>query len=125
MTLITTPSASIVIGCAMKVHRTLGPGLFESAIEPCLAHEMTKAGLEFERQVTVPLIYDGLNLGRGFRVDFIVERELIVEVKCVERLLPVHDAQLLTYMKLTGLRKGLILNFNAALLKNGIRSFVR
>ena len=124
MALITTDSASIVIGCAMTVHRTLGAGLFESVYEPCLAHELTKVRLQFERQVVVPIIYDGLEFDRGFRVDLIVENELVVEIKSVERLIPVHTAQLLTYMKLTHLRKGLLLNFNVALMKDGIKSVV-
>jgi GxxExxY protein len=125
MALITTESASIVIGCAIKVHRALGAGLFESVYEPCMAHEMTRAGLHFERQVTVPLTYGGLVFDRGFRADFVVEKELVVELKSVERLAPVHHTQLLTYMRLTGLRKGLLFNFNEALLKHGIKSIVR
>jgi len=108
----------------MTVHRTLGAGLFESVYEPCLAHEMELAGLQFDRQVPVPLTYDGIMFERGFRIDFVVENELVVEIKSVEHLIPVHKAQLLTYMKLTGLRKGLLLNFNEALLKHGIRSVV-
>ena len=124
MALITTESASLVIGCAMTVHRKLGPGLFESVYEPCLAHEMELAGLQFDRQVPLPLTYDGIMFERGFRVDFVVENELVVEIKSVEHLIPVHKAQLLTYMKLTGLRKGLLLNFNEALLKHGIKSVV-
>jgi len=124
MALVTTDSASVVIGCAIKVHRKLGPGLFESVYEPCLAHEMQLVELQFDRQVPLPLTYDGIVFDRGFRADFVVENELVVELKSVERLMPVHQAQLLTYMKLTGLRKGLLLNFNAALMKHGIRSVV-
>jgi GxxExxY protein len=85
---------------------------------------MGLAGLHFERQVAVPLTYDGIAFERGFRVDFVVENELVVEIKSVEHVLPVHKAQLLTYMKLTGLRKGLLLNFNVALMKHGIKSVV-
>jgi len=124
MALITTESASIVIGCAITVHRKLGAGLFESVYEPCLAHEMELAGLHFQRQVPLPLTYDGIVFDRGFRVDFVVENELVVEVKSVEHVLPVHKAQLRTYMKLTGHRKGLLLNFNVALMKHGIKSVV-
>ena len=114
----------MVIGCAIAVHRTLGPGLFESVYEPCLAYEMTKAGLRFDRQVALPVSYDGFVFDRAFRVDFVIENELIVEVKSVERLLPVHHTQLLTYLKLAGLRKGLLINFNAPLLKQGLKSIV-
>jgi len=85
---------------------------------------MTKAGLYFERQVALRLVYDGLEFDRAFRVDFVVERELVVELKSVERLIPVHQAQLLTYMRLSGLRKGLLFNFNESLLKHGIKSVV-
>ena len=124
MALVTTASAQTVIGCAIKVHRTLGPGLFESIYQPCLAHELVKAGLYFEAEVTVPLVYDGLTLSRAFRVDFIVERELILELKSIETIAPVHSSQILTYMRLTGLRKGLLINFNVPVLKDGIKSFV-
>jgi GxxExxY protein len=124
MALVTTPSTETVIGCAIKVHRALGPGLFESVYEPCLAHELTKAGLRFERQVTLPVTYDGVSLGRAFRTDFIIERELIVEVKALEKILPVHGSQVLTYLRLSGLRKGLLINFNVPVLKEGLKSFV-
>jgi GxxExxY protein len=122
--LITTDSAGVVIGCAIAVHRALGPGLFESVYEPCLAHEMTKAGLRFDRQVALPVIYDGLVFHRAFRVDFVVEDELILELKSVEHVAPVHHTQLLTYLKLSGLRKGLLINFNVPLLKEGLKSVV-
>ena len=96
--------------------------LFESVYEPCLAHELTKAGLNFRRQVLIPLIYDNIVIDQAFRADLIVENELIVEVKSIEQLTPLHEKQLLTYLRLTGLRKGLLLNFNARLMKDGIRS---
>jgi GxxExxY protein len=124
MALVTTPAASSVIGCALRVHRALGPGLFESIYERCLSHEFGKAGMSFRRQVSLPVTYDGLDLGRAFCVDFIVEESVVVEIKSVETILPVHSSQVLTYLKLSGLRKGLLINFNAALLKDGIRSFV-
>jgi len=124
VTLITTPSAEVVIGCAIKVHRAFGPGLFESVYQRCLAHEMKKADLNFEEQVPVPVTYDGLSLGFAFRADFVVEDELIVEVKALERVLPIHSSQVLTYMRLSGLRKGLSLNFNVSVLKEGIKSYV-
>jgi GxxExxY protein len=124
MALITTPSARTVIGCAIQVHRTLGPGLFESIYQPCLAHELRKAGLRFDQQVLLPVTYDGIKFPRSFRADLVVENELIVEVKALEQIAPVHSTQILTYMRLSGLRKGLLLNFNVAVLKNGIKSYV-
>jgi len=124
MALITTPSAQVVIACAITVHRALGPGLFESVYGPCLAHELRKARLHFEQEVTVPIRYDGMDFGRAFRADFVIENELIVEVKSLERLAPVHASQILTYLRLTGLRKGLLINFNVPVLKDGVRSFV-
>ena len=124
MALITTASAHTVIGCAIKVHRELGAGLFESVYGPCLAHEMARAGLKFRREVVFPLMYDGLSFERAFRADFVVEDELVLEVKAVEAIAPVHDSQVLTYMRLLRLRKGLLINFNVPVLKSGIRSFV-
>ena len=124
MGLVTVSCAECVIGCAIRVHSATGPGLFESVYEPCLAHELTKAGVRFKRQVLVPLIYDGTVMDQAFRADLIVEDELIVEVKSIEQITPLHEKQLLTYMRLTGLRKGLLLNFNARLMKDGIRSVV-
>ena len=106
------------------MHSATGPGLFESVYEPCLVHEMTKAGIHFKRQVMVPLVYDNIVMDQAFRADLVVEDELIVEVKSIEQIAPLHEKQLLTYMKLTGLRKGLILNFNARLMKDGIKSVV-
>jgi len=124
MALVTVDSAERVIACAIRVHSTTGPGLFESVYEPCLTHELTKAGVKFKRQVLVPLIYDNMVMAQAFRADLIIEDELIVEVKSVEQLTPLHEKQLLTYLRLTGLRKGLLLNFNARLMKDGIRSVV-
>jgi len=89
-----------------------------------MAHEMTKAGLRFDQQVAVPIVYDGVVFDNPFRADFIIEDELLVELKSVERTLPVHDTQVLTYMKLSGIRKGLLINFNVTLLKDGLKSFV-
>jgi GxxExxY protein len=125
MALVTTQSTTKLIGLAINVHRALGPGLFESIYQPCVAHEMRKAGMRFEQQKLIPVVYDGLKFDRAFRADLIVEDELIVEIKSIERLMPVHDTQLLTYMKLSGLRKGLIINFNVSVLKDGLRSIVR
>jgi len=123
--LITTPEATAIIGCAMRVHSTLGPGLFESVYEKCLCVEFAKAGLGFQRQVTLPVRYEGLELQRAFVADFIVEATVLVELKSIERLLTVHSAQVLTYMRLADLKKALLFNFNTAHLRDGIKSFVR
>ncbi len=124
MSLVTTESTSRVIGCAIRVHRALGPGLFESVYEPCLAYELTRAGVRFERQLTLPVTYGDVVLERAFRIDLLVEGDLIVELKSVESFTPLHRTQLKTYMKLAKIRKGLLLNFNVTLLKHGIRSVV-
>jgi GxxExxY protein len=108
-----------VIGGAIEVHRTLGPGLLESAYEECLCHELHLRGIGFERQVPLPVEYKGVKLDCGYRLDVIADRALILEIKCVEHILPVHEAQLLTYLKMTGKRVGLILNFNVATLSRG------
>jgi len=124
MTLITVPSADLVIKCAIKVHTELGPGLFETVYLLCLVHELLKEGLRVRTQVRVPLEYDGLVFDCAFRADLIVEDELIVEVKSVDKLAPVHSKQLMTYMRLCKINKGLLLNFNEKLLKDGIKSIV-
>jgi len=108
-----------VIGAAIEVHRALGPGLLESAYEECLCHELHLLGLDFKRQVPLPVVYKGVSLDCGYRLDLIVEDVLILEIKCLEHVLPVHEAQLLTYLKMTGKRVGLILNFNSAVLTRG------
>jgi len=110
-----------VIGCAIEVHRNLGPGLLESAYLRCLGNEMSMAGLSFQTELSVPLDYKGVRLDCGYRLDFLVSKFLVVEVKAVDALNPVHQAQLLTYMKLTNAPLGLLLNFNVGLLKDGIR----
>ncbi len=110
-----------VIGLCIEVHRELGPGLLESAYEEALAFELTQAGLKFERQRDMPLIYKGVKLDCGYRLDFIVEGELILELKAAAELLPVHHAQLLTYLKLERRSLGLLVNFNVPVLKQGIR----
>jgi len=110
-----------VIGACIEVHRSLGPGLLESAYEQCLAYELGLRGLSFERQLQLPVKYKSIDLDCGYRLDFVVERELIVEIKAVERLLPVHEAQLITYLKLTGLRAGLLVNFKTEALRRGLR----
>jgi GxxExxY protein len=110
-----------IIGACIEVHRHLGPGLLESAYDKCLAFELTRIGLRFERQRPVSVAYKGLIVDQGYRIDFVVEDDVIVEIKAIEQLLPVHQAQLLTYLKLTGLRTGLLVNFGAATLKHGLR----
>ena len=113
-----------VIGCAIEVHRALGPGLLESAYEQCLAHELSRNGILFELQHPQPVEYKGLKLDCGYRIDLLVEGKLILELKSVSRLTGVHEAQLLTYMKLSGIKTGLLINFNVVKLKDGIKRFV-
>ena len=117
--------AKIVLDAAFKVHRELGPGLLESVYERCLCYELRKMGLAVENQVSLPVMYDGHLIDAGLRLDILVERRLIVELKAIEQTLPVHDAQLFTYLKLTGNRLGLLINFNVPLLKDGIKRIVR
>jgi GxxExxY protein len=113
-----------VIGLAIAVHRYLGPGLLESAYEECLCAELADSGIAFQRQVPLPIIYKNVRLDCEYRMDIVAENELIIEVKATERLLPIHDAQLLTYLRLSGLKAGLIMNFNNVLLKDGLRRIV-
>jgi len=113
-----------VIGCAIEVHKTLGPGLLESAYEQCLVRELSLTGIPITGQEPLPIEYKGVKLDCGYRLDLLVDKKLIVELKSVEKLLPIHEAQLLTYMKLSGLPTGLLLNFNEIFLKDGIRRFV-
>ena len=103
------------------MHSALGPGLLESVYEVCLVHELKKRGLRAERQVSLPIVYEGVRLDAGLRLDLVVENSVVVEVKAIEATLPVHKAQVLTYLKLTGYRLGLLINFNTALLKHGIQ----
>lgn len=113
--------SQIVIGACMEVHRHLGPGLLESTYEECVAHELALRELRFDRQRGIPLEYKGVLLDCGYRLDLVVEDALIVEIKSVERLLPIHKAQLVTYMRLTQIPVGLLVNFNEPLLRNGLR----
>jgi GxxExxY protein len=108
-----------IIGAAIEVHRELGPGLMESAYEECLCHELHLRNLKFQRQLPLPVQYKSIGLDCGYRIDLVVEDLLILELKCVEHLLPIHEAQLLTYLKLSGKRVGLILNFNVSVLTRG------
>ena len=110
-----------IIACAIEVHRNLGPGLLESAYEECLCHELKLNGVSFERQMNLPLEYKGIKLDCGYRMDIVVDNKVIVELKCVDQIAPVHEAQLLTYLRLSRLRIGLIFNFNTSVLKDGIR----
>ena len=113
-----------IIGAAIEVHKTIGPGLLESAYEECLAHEMKLRGLNWERQVPLPVTYKGTRLDCGYRLDFLVDRAVVLEVKAVDGLQPIHEAQLLTYLKLGGWTVGLLINFNVPVLKNGIKRMV-
>ena len=114
-------ASAAVIGACIEVHRHLGPGLLESVYEECVAYELGLRGIRFERQRDVPLVYKGYELEYGYRLDLVVEEAIIVEIKSVERLLPIHQAQLLTYMRLTELRVGLLVNFHESILKHGLR----
>jgi GxxExxY protein len=109
-----------VLGAAIEVHSALGPGLLESAYEECLAHEFRLRKIEFQRQVELPLSYKGVLLNCGYRMDFVVEAAVVVELKCVEKIIPIYEAQFLTYLRLSGKRVGLLLNFNAPVLRDGI-----
>ena len=113
-----------VIGCAIEVHRELGPGLLESAYEQCLAHELSRNDIPFIMEAAMPIEYRGIKIDCAYRLDFIVDAQLVLELKAVQQIDPIHEVQLLTYLKLSKLRTGLIINFNECVLKNGIRRFV-
>lgn len=119
------PLTHEIIGAAIDVHRTLGPGMLESAYEECLCFELVNRGLSVTRQTILPLVYKGIQLDIGFRPDLVVENQVIVELKCIEKILSVHEAQVLTYLKLTELDRGLLINFNSQPLTNGIKRIVR
>lgn len=119
-----TGLSPVVIGFAIDVHRHLGPGLLELAYEECLCFELRQAGIAHRRQVALPVVYKDVRLDCGYRMDVVVESELILEIKAVERVLPLHEAQMLTYLKLARLRVGLMINFNSVVLKNGIKRYV-
>jgi GxxExxY protein len=120
-TFLDTELTNKIIGCAIEVHKILGPGLLESVYEACLAAELVKAGCTVERQKHLPVSYKGMELNEGFRIDLLVNDTVIVELKCVEKMLPIHEAQLFTYLKLSGKRTGLLINFLSKLLKDGIQ----
>lgn len=112
-----------IIGCAIEVHKSLGPGLLESAYEECLSFELLKAGLKIERQKPVPVVYKDIKLDCGYRMDLLVENTVIIELKTLDAFNPVHEAQILTYMKFGNKVVGLLINFNVTLLKNGIKRY--
>lgn len=116
--------ASIVVDAGFKVHKTLGPGLLESAYEHCLAHELALRGISPRRQVTLPIIYEGCEIEAAFRIDLLVSDAIVVEIKAVEAMLPIHRSQLLTYLKLSGCRLGFLMNFNVQLFKDGVRRLI-
>ena len=110
-----------IIGAAIQVHRTLGPGLLESTYEACLKYELEKRGLKIQSQVGLPVIYDGIKIDLGYRLDILVDDAVIIELKAVTTITPLHEAQLLSYLKLSGKHLGLLINFNVTLLKDGIK----
>jgi len=118
------PLTFAVIGAAIEVHRELGPGLLESAYEECLGHEFTERGILFRRQVMMPVVYKNIKLRDAYRLDFLIQDQLILELKATDRKQEVHEAQLLTYLRLSGLKKGLLINFQVPMLKLGIRRFI-
>ena len=113
-----------IIGCALEVHKALGPGLLESSYEECLVYELVKKGLNVDKQKGVPIVYKDIKLDCGYRLDILVEKKVIVELKSIESIAPVHEAQLLTYMRWSHINTGLLINFNVTSLKNGIKRFV-
>jgi GxxExxY protein len=114
--------AEAVIGCAIEVHRAIGPGLLESVYQACLRQELVHAGLAFKEQVAIPVSYRGVRLDCGYRLDFVVSEELVVELKSLDRILPIHKAQALTYLRLTQLPQALVINFNVPVLRHGVTS---
>ena len=118
------PLTRSVIGCAIEVHRALGPGLLESTYEQCLSRELDIQGIPFELQAPLPVDYKGVKLGCGYRIDVMVDKTLILELKAVDELTAIHEAQLLTYMKLSGVKKGLLINFNVKMLIDGVKRFI-
>lgn len=114
----------IIIGCAIEVHKTLGPGLLESAYQECLYYELKLQGLKVEKEVPMPIVYKEIKLDHGYRMDLVVEDRIVIENKSVDILLDVHSAQMLTYLKLGNYKLGLLLNFNVSILKNGIKRFI-
>jgi GxxExxY protein len=121
----TNAVARTIVDAAFAVHTTLGPGLLESVYELCLVHELTKRRLAVAKQVSLPIVYDGTRLGSPLRMDLVVDHRVVVELKAIDTLAPIHTAQMLTYLKLSGLRLGLLINFNVALIRDGIKRVAR
>ena len=119
-----TELSNKVIGCAIEVHRHLGPGLLESTYQQCLAHELGLNGIDLSVESPLPVVYKDITLDCGYRIDLFVENEIILELKSVEKLLPIHEAQLLTYLKLAHVKQGFLINFNVTQLKEGLKSYV-
>jgi GxxExxY protein len=115
---------SRIIGCAIEIHKFLGPGLLESAYEECLSYELKNAGLKVERQKAIPVVYKDIKLDCGYRIDILVEDSIVLELKSVDVLNPIHEAQILTYLKFSEKKMGLLINFNVTLLKNGLKKYV-
>jgi GxxExxY protein len=113
-----------IIGCAIEVHRHLGPGLLESTYQQCLAHELRINGIELEIEHTLPVVYKDIRLDCGYRIDLLVENEIILELKSVEKIAPIHEAQLLSYLKLANKKQGFLINFNVRRLKDGLKSYI-
>ena len=113
-----------VIGLSIEVHRELGPGLLENTYKQCLAYELSPAGINFQMEVELPVKYKNILISCGYRIDLLIENNLIIELKSVDKIIPIHEAQLLTYMKLSGIKVGLLMNFNEIVLKDGIKRFV-
>ncbi|RMH58752.1 MAG: GxxExxY protein [Candidatus Hydrogenedentota bacterium] len=113
-----------IIGAAIEVHRVLGPGLLESAYEACLCHEFSKRGISFERQKHLPIRYKDVRIDCGYRMDLVVEERVVIEIKSVDKIFPIHEAQLLTYLKISGIKVGLLINFNSKVLIEGVRRLV-
>jgi GxxExxY protein len=115
---------SKIIAAAIEVHKVIGPGMLESAYEECMAHELNQQGLAFERQKAIPVIYKKIKLDCGYRIDLLIEKKIIIELKSIDALAKIHEAQILTYMRFAGIKVGLLINFNVTVLKNGIKRYV-
>ncbi|MDD2279714.1 MAG: GxxExxY protein [Bacteroidales bacterium] len=122
--LIENELSSTIIGCAIEVHKQLGPGLLESAYQECLYYELVKAGLDVEKEKALPIVYKEIKLNHGYRIDLLVNKKVVIEIKTVEYFTDVHTAQVITYLKLGGYRLGLLLNFHVTTLKNGIKRII-
>jgi GxxExxY protein len=118
------PLSGRIIGAALEVHKILGPGVLEYTYEECLSYELCQQGLSVERQKPVPIVYKNIKLDCGYRIDLLVENQIIIELKSVDRLAAIHEAQILTYLRLADIKVGILINFNVSLLKNGIRRYV-